>query len=174
MPRNTISIVRGDITQRHVDAIVNAANSTLLGGGGVDGAIHRAAGRGLLDECVSRFPSGLATGSAGWTAGHRLPAEWVIHVVGPVYDGTGSNRSQLVSCYASALQVADALMDEHGLASFTVAFPLVSAGVYGWPLEDAVAVQVSTLRETPTRVTKALLVGFGERAVAALERAVSP
>jgi O-acetyl-ADP-ribose deacetylase len=168
-----LEVVQADITTLEVDAIVNAANNRMRGGGGVDGAIHRAAGRGLLEECVSRFPSGLATGAAGWTTGHRLPARWVIHVVGPVYDGTGSNRARLVSCYTSALHVADALMDEHGLASFTVAFPLVSAGVYGWPLEDAVAVQVSTLRGTPTRVTKALLVGLGERAVAALEHEVS-
>src|SRR4051794_30272736 len=165
-------VVQGDIAGLAVDAIVNAANNRMRGGGGVDGAIHRAAGRGLLEECIERFPAGLGTGRAGWTTGHRLPARWVIHVVGPVYDGTGSNRAQLVSCYTSALDVADALMEEHGLASFTIAFPLVSAGVYGWPLEDAVAVQVSTLRSTPTRVTKAVLVGFGERAVRTLERAV--
>src|SRR3712207_1546408 len=110
----------------------------MRGGGGVDGAIHRAAGPDLLRECVERFPRGLATGAAGWTSGHRLPARWVIHVVGPVYDGSGANRPQLVSCYTSALAVADQLAAEHRLTSMAVAFPLVSAGVYGWPLEDAV------------------------------------
>jgi O-acetyl-ADP-ribose deacetylase (regulator of RNase III) len=167
-----LEVVHADITTLDVDAVVNAANNRMRGGGGVDGAIHRAAGRGLLEECVERFPDGLATGTAGWTTGHRLPARWVIHVVGPVYDGTGANRGQLVSCYTSALAVADALMAEHGLGSFTVAFPLVSAGVYGWPLEDAVDAQVSTLRSTPTSVTRALLVGFGRAAVDALHAAV--
>src|SRR3954471_16560766 len=163
-----LEVVQADITTLEVDAVVNAANNRMRGGGGVDGAIHRAAGPGLLSECASRFPSGLATGAAGWTTGHRLPARWVIHVVGPVYDGTGSNRHQLVSCYTSALEVADSLMASHELSSFTIAFPLVSAGVYGWPLDDAVAVQVSTLRTTATRVSRALLVGFGELAFTAL------
>ena len=163
---------QGDITTLGVDAIVNAANSSLLGGGGVDGAIHRAAGRGLLAECVERFPDGLATGAAGWTSGHRLPARWVIHVVGPVFDGTGANRPQLVSCYTSALAVADELMAAHGLSSFGVAFPLVSAGVYGWPLQDAADAQVATLVSTPTRVTHGVLVGFGPAAYQALTRAV--
>src|SRR4051794_8503643 len=101
----------------------------MRGGGGVDGAIHRAAGPGLLQECRDRFPRGLPTGEAGWTAGHRLPARFVIHVVGPVYDGTGGNRDRLVSCYANALRVADELIAEHRLDSFSMAFPLVSAGV---------------------------------------------
>ncbi len=161
----------GDIARLEVDAIVNAANERMRGGGGVDGAIHRAAGPGLLEECVRRFPHGLATGQAGWTAGHRLPARWVIHVVGPVY-GRGS-REQLVSCYTNALAVADSLVAEHELASFAMAFPLVSAGVYGWPLEDAVAAQVDTLRSTQTQVTKAVLVGFGEHAYEALQAAVA-
>ena len=164
-------VVRGDITRLDVDAIVNAANNRMRGGGGVDGAIHRAAGRGLLDECVERFPDGLPTGGAGWTSGHRLPAQWVIHVVGPVH-GQGT-RDQLVSCYTGALAVADELIEQHGLAEFTIAFPLVSAGVYGWPLEDAVAAQVDTLASTPTRVTKSVLVGFGDAAYRALTAAVS-
>jgi len=167
-----IDLVRGDITAIDVDAGVNAANSSLQGGGGVDGAIHRAAGPELLEECRQRFPQGLATGSAGWTTGHRLPARWVIHVVGPVYDGTGTNRHLLVSCYVNALAVADELIAEHGLQSFTVAFPLVSAGVYGWPLEDAVAAQVQTILSTRTRVTTAVLVGFAGPAAQALRRAV--
>jgi O-acetyl-ADP-ribose deacetylase (regulator of RNase III) len=164
-------VVQGDITKLDVEAIVNAANTRMRGGGGVDGAIHRAAGPGLLEECVERFPSGLATGSAGWTTGHRLPARWVIHVVGPIH-GRGS-REQLVSCYTGALAVADELMASHDLSRFTVAFPLVSAGVYGWPFDDAVAAQVDTLRSTPTRVTKAVLVGFSDAAYRALREAVS-
>ena len=165
-----LEVVQGDITRLEVDAIVNAANNRMRGGGGVDGAIHRAAGPGLLDECVERFPDGLATGAAGWTTGHRLPARWVIHVVGPIH-GRGT-RDQLVSCYTGALRVADELIERHGLSEFTVAFPLVSAGVYGWPLEDAVAAQVDTLSTTPTRVTKSVLVGFGDSAFQALHRAV--
>src|SRR3954449_764583 len=100
-----LEVVRGDITTLEVDAVVNAANNRMRGGGGVDGAIHRAAGPGLLSECRERFPRGLATGAAGWATGHRLPARWVIHVVGPIYDGTGANRDRLVSCYVNALSV---------------------------------------------------------------------
>ena len=166
-------VVRGDITQLPVDAVVNAANSRMRGGGGVDGAIHRAAGTRLLQECIQRFPNGLPTGSAGWTTGHHLPARWVVHVVGPVYDGHGGNRAELVSCYTSALAVADELIEQHGLDSFTMAFPLVSAGVYGWPLADAVDAQVTTLASTPTRVTRSVLVGFGEDAHRELTRAVA-
>lgn len=166
-------VVQADITTLEVDAVVNAANERMRGGGGVDGAIHRAAGPGLLEECRERFPRGLRTGHAGWTSGHRLPARWVIHVVGPVYDGSGANRQQLVSCYANALAVADGLVEEHELESFTVAFPLVSAGIYGWPLEDAVDAQVSTLATTPTRVTRSVLTAFGGDAHRSLSRAVA-
>jgi O-acetyl-ADP-ribose deacetylase len=147
-----LSVVEGDITVQDVDAIVNAANERMRGGGGVDGAIHRAAGRGLYEECVQRFPSGLPTGQAGWTHGHQLGARWVIHVVGPIH-GVGT-REQLVSCYANALAVAD----EVGARS--VAFPLVSAGVYGWPVDDAIAAAVDTITSTPTSVTDARLVAF--------------
>lgn len=167
-----IEVVSGDITRLEVDAIVNAANNRMRGGGGVDGAIHRAAGRGLLAECVERFPDGLATGAAGWTTGHRLPARWVVHVVGPVHDGTGRNRDQLVSCYTSALAVADELVEQHHLDGFTLAFPLVSAGVYGWPVEDAVRVQVETLSTTPTSVDRCVLVGFSEATTRLLRAAV--
>jgi len=163
-----IEVVQGDIATMAVDAVVNAANTRMRGGGGVDGAIHAAAGPGLLQECIERFPTGLPTGSAGWTRGHRLPARWVIHVVGPVYDGSGANRHQLVSCYTSALEVADSLAESTAADDFRVAFPLVSAGVYGWPLEDAVRAQVDTLRSTPSRVTHAVLVGYGREAVTAL------
>ena len=167
-----LEVVTADITTLDVDAIVNAANNRMRGGGGVDGAIHRAAGRGLLRECEERFPHGLATGDAGWTTGHRLPARWVIHVVGPVYDGTGRNRDRLVSCYRNALAVGDALMDEHGLEQMSIAYPLVSAGVYGWPKDDAVEAQVRTLAETPTRVTRSVLCAFDGRTAELLQSAV--
>lgn len=148
-----ITVVRGDITRQEVDAVVNAANRAMRGGGGVDGAIHRAGGPAVLEDCIARFPHGLATGEAGWTTAGNLPARWVIHVVGPIH-GVGE-RSQLVSCYANALHVADEL----GVR--TIAFPLVSAGVYGWPLDDAVAAAVDTIRSTDTAVTSARLVAFG-------------
>jgi O-acetyl-ADP-ribose deacetylase (regulator of RNase III) len=167
-----LDVVEGNIAALDVDAVVNAANTRMRGGSGVDGAIHAAAGPGLLEECVARFPDGLPTGGAGWTHGHRLPARWVIHVVGPIYDGTGGNRDQLVSCYRNALAVADELIESHGPTDFTVAFPLVSAGVYGWPKDDAIDVQVTTLTTTPTRVTRCVLVGYGAAAYSALRRAV--
>jgi len=147
-----LTVVEGDITQQQVDAIVNAANERMRGGGGVDGAIHSAGGPEILEQCVERFPHGLPTGEAGWTTGGRLPARWVIHVVGPVY-GRGS-RDQLVSCYANALRVADEL------GARSVAFPLISAGVYGWPLDDAIRAAVDTIRSTPTAVEEARLVAF--------------
>jgi O-acetyl-ADP-ribose deacetylase (regulator of RNase III) len=153
-----ISVVEGDITEQSVDAVVNAANRRMRGGGGVDGAIHAAAGPGLLDECVERFPGGLATGAAGWTSGHRLPARWVIHVVGPNYRAGETDRRLLVSCYENALAVADVL------GARSVAFPLVSAGIYGWPREDAIAAAVETLRSTSTAVSSAVLVAFGRAA----------
>jgi O-acetyl-ADP-ribose deacetylase len=149
-----LAVVQGDITGQRTDAIVNAASRRMRGGGGVDGAIHRAAGPGLLAECVERFPHGLATGSAGWTTGHDLPARWVIHVVGPNYTRGERDRALLVSCYVDALRVADEL------GARSVAFPLVSAGVYGWPLDDAVAAAVDTLRSTPTSVEECVVVAF--------------
>ena len=148
-----LTVVEGDITQQHVDAIVNAANERMRGGGGVDGAIHRAGGPEILEDCVERFPHGLGTGQAGWTTAGNLDAQWVIHVVGPIH-GVGT-RDQLVSCYANALRVADEL------GARSVAFPLVSAGVYGWPLDDAIRAAVDTIRSTPTKVTQARLVAFG-------------
>ena len=150
-----LEVVEGDITRQDVDAIVNAANRAMRGGGGVDGAIHAAAGRGLLEECVERFPHGLATGEAGWTTGHRLPARWVIHVVGPNYRAGERDRELLVSCYRNALSVAD----EIGATS--VAFPLVSAGIYGWPFDDAVRAAADTLATTSTSVEIARIVTFG-------------
>jgi len=119
-----IGVVEGDITRQDVDAVVNAANNAMRGGGGVDGAIHRAGGREVLDDCIARFPDGLATGDAGWTTAGRLPARWVIHVVGPNRHAGETDRSLLTSCYARAVAVADEL------GARTVAFPLVSAGIY--------------------------------------------
>ena len=153
-----LTVVEGDITRQDVDAVVNAANRRMRGGGGVDGAIHTAAGPGLLDECRERFPDGLATGGSGWTTGHALPARWVIHVVGPNYTAGERDRSLLESCYSGALAVADEL------GARTVAFPLVSAGIYGWPREDAARAAVDTLRSTRTNVSEARIVAFGRAA----------
>lgn len=149
-----VTVVQGDITRQEVDAVVNAANRRMRGGGGVDGAIHRAGGPAILADCVARFPDGLATGQAGWTTGGDLPARWVIHVVGPNWSAGERDRSLLTSCYANALRVADEL------GARTVAFPLVSAGIYGWPREDAVDAAIETLRTTPTDVEEARIVAF--------------
>jgi O-acetyl-ADP-ribose deacetylase (regulator of RNase III) len=161
-----LTVVEGDITAQAVDAVVNAANRAMRGGGGVDGAIHRAGGPAVLEDCIARFPHGLATGDAGWTTAGSLPARWVIHVVGPNYGRGERDRSLLTSCYARALAVADEL----GAAS--VAFPLISAGSYNWPLDDAIAAAVDTLRSTPTSVTEARLVAFSHSTYASLVAAV--
>lgn len=150
-----VTVVQGDITEQVVDAVVNAANRGMRGGSGVDGAIHTAGGPEVLEDCKRRFPHGLDTGQAGWTTAGRMPARWVIHVVGPNYGAGERDRTLLVSCYANALAVAGEL----GAAS--VAFPLISAGVYAWPREDAIAVAVETLRSTSTSVSEARLVAFG-------------
>ena len=152
-----ITVVEGDITQQQVDAVVNAANNAMRGGGGVDGAIHRAGGPAVLADCIERFPDGLATGDAGWTTAGDLPARWVIHVVGPNRNAGQTDRSLLTSCYARAIEVAEEL------GARTVAFPLVSAGVYGWPKDDAIAAAIETFREADARgtsVTEARLVAF--------------
>jgi O-acetyl-ADP-ribose deacetylase (regulator of RNase III) len=160
-----IEVVSGDITQQHVDAVVNAANRAMRGGGGVDGAIHRAGGPVILEDCIARFPDGLATGDAGWTTAGDLPARWVIHVVGPNYAAGQTDRTLLTSCYARALAIADEL------GARTLAFPLVSAGIYGWPLDDAAAAAVETLRTTSTSASEARLVAFGDAAYDALQAA---
>jgi O-acetyl-ADP-ribose deacetylase len=162
-----IELVIGDITKQHVDAVVNAANARMRGGGGVDGAIHRAGGPAVLADCVARFPDGLRTGEAGWTTAGDLPATWVIHVVGPNYLAGQRDRGLLTSCYRNALGVADEL----GAAS--IAFPLVSAGIYGWPLDDAARAAVETLRQARTRVARCILVAFSEVTHVALERALT-
>ncbi len=149
-----LTVVQGDITEQRVDAVVNAANRAMRGGGGVDGAIHRAGGPAVLEDCRRRFPDGLATGDAGWTTAGAMAARWVIHVVGPNAHAGERDRSLLTSCYARALAVADEL------GARSVAFPLVSAGVYGWPKDDAVDAAVETLRATPTEVQEARLVAF--------------
>ncbi len=158
-----VTVALGDITTEHVDAIVNAANNRMRGGGGVDGAIHRAGGPELLADCVRRFPRGLATGDAGWTTAGALPARWVIHTVGPNHRAGQTDRRLLVSCYQRSLEVADELGAE------TIAFPLISAGVYGWPLQDAVRTAVETLRTTDSRVREARIVAFDTTALSAVD-----
>lgn len=162
-----ITVVQGDITAQAVDAVVNAANSRMRGGGGVDGAIHAAGGPAVLADCVRRFPDGLATGDAGWTTGGELAARWVIHVVGPNRNAGQTDRSLLTSCYARALAVADEL------GARTVAFPLVSAGVYGWPRDDAIAAAVETLRAADSAVVEARLVAFDAAAYHAIVAALA-
>jgi O-acetyl-ADP-ribose deacetylase (regulator of RNase III) len=155
-----ITLVEGDITAQRVGVIVNAANSSLLGGGGVDGAIHRKGGPAILAECralrASRYGKGLPTGQAVATTAGDLPARWVVHTVGPVFSA-GEDRSALLrDCYANSLRVADELGAE------TVAFPLISAGIYGWPVEDAARQALTVLRaDTPAHVVEARLVLFG-------------
>ncbi len=149
-----ISAVLGDITTQCVDAIVNAANNAMRGGGGVDGAIHRAGGPAILGDCVERFPNGLATGDAGWTTAGDLPARWVIHTVGPNFAAGQRDRALLESCYRRALEVADEL------GARSVAFPLISAGIYGWPRPDAIDAAIETIRSTDTQVTDVRLVAY--------------
>lgn len=150
--------VEGDITTQRVDAVVNAANTAMRGGGGVDGAIHRAGGPSVLEHCIARFPDGLATGDAGWTTGGDLLARWIIHTVGPNYSAGQRDRALLVSCYRRSLEVADEL------GARTVAFPLISAGIYGWPREDAIRAAVDTIREADSAVEEARLVALGTTA----------
>ncbi len=152
--------MKGDITEQRVDAIVNAANHTLLGGGGVDGAIHRAGGPDILAECQelrrTRFPDGLPTGESAATTAGRLPARWVIHTVGPTYARTTDKSDLLRSCYLTSLVVAD------DLGAQTLAFPLVSSGIYRWPKDDAIRQALHALRRAETAVHAATLVLFDD------------
>src|SRR5919201_3494121 len=153
--QSTVELIRGDIVDQDVDAIVNAANSSLLGGGGVDGAIHRAAGRELLEACKKL--GGCETGDAKATPGFRLRAKWVIHAVGPVWSGgSRGEREQLASAYRRSLEVADQVGARSG------AFPAITTGAYRFPPEEAAAIAIRTIRAAPTNVELVRLVAFDE------------
>ncbi|KAB1149868.1 O-acetyl-ADP-ribose deacetylase [Streptomyces luteolifulvus] len=158
----TITLVQGDITRESVDAIVNAANSSLLGGGGVDGAIHRRGGPAILEDCrrlrAAHYGKGLPTGQAVATTAGELDARWVIHTVGPRFSPQEDRSQLLASCYRESLRVADEL------GARTVAFPAVSAGIYGWPMDDAARIAVETVRATKTDVEEIRFVLLDERA----------
>ena len=170
MPR--IVLLEGDLTEQHVDAIVNAANRSLLGGGGVDGAIHRRGGPAILAECEeirrTRYPDGLPTGMAVATTAGDLPARWVIHTVGPVFSASEDRSGLLASCHGESLAVADEL------GASTVAFPAISTGVFGYPLELAAPVALAAVRDAKTSVREVRFVLFARDAFEAFERALTP
>ena len=157
-----ITFLQGDITDQDVDAIVNAANHSLLGGGGVDGAIHRRGGPEILAECKKlrqeQYPDGLPTGQAVATTAGRLKARWVIHTVGPTYAQSKDKSLLLADCFRNSLAVADELQ------AATVAFPAISTGVYRWPVEDAARLALETVRGADTRVAEVRFVLFDQRA----------
>ncbi len=157
-----LTFVQGDITDEAVDAIVNAANHSLLGGGGVDGAIHRRGGPQILAECRQlrerEFPDGLPTGQAVATGAGQLAARWVIHTVGPTWAKTKDKSGLLEDCYRNSLRLADEL------GARTVAFPAISAGVYRWPMDDAARIAITTVRESGTAVDEVRFVLFGQQA----------
>ena len=162
-----VTLKRGDITGERADAIVNAANSSLLGGGGVDGAIHRRGGPAILAECQelrrSRYPEGLPAGQAAATTAGGLDARWVIHTVGPVYSARDDRSALLASCYEQSLRVADEL------GARVVAFPAVSAGIYGWPAESAARIALATVTRTPSGLEEARFVLFTEDMLATFQ-----
>ncbi|WP_026342917.1 O-acetyl-ADP-ribose deacetylase [Nocardia sp. BMG111209] len=153
-----LTLVRGDITEQQVDAVVNAANSGLLGGGGVDGAIHRKGGPDILAACrelrAADLRDGLPTGRAVATTAGKLPARWVIHTVGPVWSAREDRSALLASCYRESLRIADEL------GARTVAFPAISTGIYGWPIDDGARIAVETVRTAETGVVEARFVLF--------------
>lgn len=163
-----VHLAGGDITVQQVDAIVNAANSSLMGGGGVDGAIHRAGGPAILAACrevrITTHPGGLPEGAAVATTAGDLPARCVIHTVGPVFSARDDRSAILRSCYTASLRVADEV------GARTVAFPLVSAGVYGWPVDDAVRQALVALRTAATQVEESRLVLLGAATLATAQR----
>ncbi len=164
-----LALLRGDITEQSVDAVVNAANSSLLGGGGVDGAIHRRGGPEILEACrklrASQYGRGLRTGHAVATTAGRLPARWVIHTVGPVFSATEDRSELLADCHRNSLRVADEL------GARSVAFPAISTGVYRWPVDDAARIALRTVSQTATGVAEIRFVLFDDRALAAFRRA---
>jgi len=166
-----IEVARGDITEQAVDAIVNAANPTLLGGGGVDGAIHRRGGPAILEACRElrriRYPDGLPTGEAVATTAGDLPARWIIHTVGPVYGRTRDDAALLAACHIASLGVADEI------EARTVAFPAISTGAYGYPIRGAAGVAVGAVLGATTRVDLVRFVLFGEDALTAFREAVA-
>jgi O-acetyl-ADP-ribose deacetylase len=166
-----IVLVRGDITEQNADAIVNAANSSLLGGGGVDGAIHRKGGPSILEECrqlrAERYGAGLPTGQAAPTTAGNLKARWVIHTVGPVYAKSHDRSHLLASCHTESLRVADEL------GAITVAFPAISTGVYGYPVDEAAPVAIEAVRNADTDVREVRFVLFDELTHSAFERALA-
>ncbi|AYV30709.1 O-acetyl-ADP-ribose deacetylase [Streptomyces sp. ADI95-16] len=166
-----IALVLGDITGEEADAVVNAANSSLLGGGGVDGAIHRRGGPEILQACralrASHYGKGLATGRAVATTAGLLPARWVIHTVGPVWSREEDRSALLASCYRESLRVADEL------GARTVAFPAISTGVYGWPMDDGARIAVETVRAAATAVEEVRFVLFDEAAYEAFAERVN-
>ncbi len=165
-----LTVARGDITAQRVDAIVNAANSTLLGGGGVDGAIHRRGGPAILAACralrAGRYRDGLPAGQAVATTAGDLPARWVIHTVGPVYAPAQDRSAVLASCYTESLRVAGEL------GARTVAFPAISAGAYGWPADDAARIAVAAVRQSGTPLDEARFVLFSGPMLAAFSAAL--
>lgn len=169
MPDQPIIVVQGDITEQNVDAIVNAANTSLLGGGGVDGAIHDAAGPELLEEC--RTLDGCPTGNAKVTRGYRLPAKWVIHTVGPIWrDGVCNEDELLANCYRRSLELAA----QH--AARSVAFPAVSTGVYGFPLARATKIAIREVRaflQIDTAIEKVVFVCYDRRTYECYERVLA-
>jgi O-acetyl-ADP-ribose deacetylase (regulator of RNase III) len=167
----SVTLVQGDITAQEVDAVVNAANRSLLGGGGVDGAIHRRGGDEIIEACrrlrATTLPDGLPVGDAVATTAGALPARWVIHTVGPIYSGRDSDAELLEACHASSLRVADEL------EAATVAFPAISTGAFGYPVEEAAAVAVAAVRAAQTSVRSVRFVLLDARSLAAFETALA-